>query len=168
MNLHHLIKTYLLVFVAIALFSGCSDSDGEPAVENTITIDGVPFKGAVVTLVGVSIDGEGHAGISFTVSNGSASKVLTVDFEYSPSSSLTGIYSFPEANNHRLLDDWLTSYTEFNGNSEMTSTNLNSGTLTLEDLGSSKYKVTIQLMMIDGTIFKGTYKGPIVAVFNNG
>ena len=95
-------------------------------------------------------------------------KVLTVDFEYSPSATLGGTYSFPETNNHRLLDDWLTHYSEFNGTNEMTSTNLKSGTLTLEDLGSSRYMITVHLTMMDGTIFQGTYKGPVTAVFNNG
>jgi hypothetical protein len=131
-------------------------------------MDGVALKETTVTLLGVSLDGEGHAGITFTVSDGSLTKVLTVDFEYSPSASLAGTYSFPETNNHRLLDDWLTYYAEFSGTSEMTSTNLESGTLTLEDLGGSRYAITIHLTMVDGTIFQGTYKGPVSAVFNNG
>jgi hypothetical protein len=168
MRSYHFIKTYLLLIVAVVWFSGCSDSDSEPAAENTITMDGTAFKDAAVTLLGVSIDGEGHAGITFTVTNGSLTKTLTVDFEYSPSASVTGTYSFPETNNHRLLDDWLTYYAEFNGTSEMTSTNLDAGTVTLEDLGSSRYKITVHLTMIDGTVFQGTYKGPVTAVFNNG
>lgn len=168
MKRNYLIKTYLLLFVALVWFSGCSDSDSEPTVENTMTRDGVAFKETTVTLLGVSISGEGHAGVTFTDSNGSLTKVLTVDFEYSPSTSLTGTYSFPETNNHRLLDDWLTYYAEFSGTSEVTSTNLESGTLTLEDLGGSRYAITIHLTMLDGTIFQGTYKGPVAAVFNNG
>lgn len=168
MKRNHLIKTNLLMIVAVLWFSGCSDSDSEPTVENTITMDGVAFKETTVSLLGVSLSGEGHAGVTFTVSNGSLTKVLTVDFEYSPSASVTGTYSFPETNNHRLLDDWLTYYAEFNGTSEMTSTNLESGTLTLEDLGGSRYMITIHLTMIDGTIFQGTYKGQVAAVFNNG
>lgn len=168
MKRYHFINIYLLLIAVLIWFSGCSDSDGAPAVENTITMDGTAFKEATVTLLGVSISDEGHAGISFTASNGSFTKVLTVDFEYSPSENLTGSYAFPETNNHRLLDDWLTNYAEFNGTSEMTSTNLESGTLTLEDLGGSRYTITIHLVMIDGTIFQGTYKGPVTAVFNNG
>jgi hypothetical protein len=165
---YRIIPTYLFLILTLISFSSCSDSDSEPSVENTIKMDGVAFKATTVTLLGVSISDEGHAGITFTVTDGSATKVLTVDFEYSPSASLTGTYSFPASGNHRLLDDWLTNYTEFNGTSEMTSTNLESGTLTMEDLGSSRYMVTIHLTMIDGKVFQGTYKGSVTAVFNNG
>jgi hypothetical protein len=168
MKRYHFFKTYLLLIVTLISFSGCSDSDNEPSVENTITMDGAAFKDPTVTLLGVSISGEGHAAITFTVTNSTLTKVLTADFEYSPTATIPGTYSFPEKSNYRLLDDWLTNYTEFNGTNEMNSTNLESGTLTLEDLGGSRYAITIQLTMIDGTIFQGTYKGPVTAVFNNG
>jgi hypothetical protein len=165
---YRIIPTCLLLIVTLISFSSCSDSDNEPSVENTIKMDGVALKETTVTLLGVSIDDEGHAGITFTTTDGSLTKVLTVDFEYSPSASLTGTYSFPASGNDRLLDDWLTNYSEFNGTSEMTSTNLESGTVTLEDLGGSRYSITINLTMNDGKVFQGTYKGSVTAVFNNG
>jgi hypothetical protein len=167
MKSYHVIKVYLLLFVALPWLSACSDDDKTPSVENTIKMDGSTFNVVSVSLLGVSIDGEGHAGITFTNTDGSVTKSLTVDFEYSPSTTLSATYSYPQVNNKRLLDDWLTTYSEFNQTTEITSTNLESGTLTLEDNGNSKYTVTIDLTMVDGKVFRGTYKGTVTTFFNN-
>jgi hypothetical protein len=160
----HFLKNYFLVLPL--LFVACSED--EPSVSNTIMLDGTSFKVTTVSLLGVSIDGEGHAGITFSFVQGTNVKSLTVDFDYSPSISLTGTYSYPVVNNNRLLDDWLTNYTEFNGNTEITSTNLQTGTLTVADHGNSRYTFTIDLKMLDGKVFKGTYKGTVTSMFNNG
>ena len=167
MKCYQVTKVYLFLFVALAWLSGCSDDDKEPSVENTIEMDGSAFNVVGVSLLGVSIDGEGHAGITFTNTDGSVTKSLTVDFEYSPSTALSATYSYPQVSNKRLLDDWLTTYSEFNGTNEITSTNLESGTLTLEDNGNSKYTITVDLTMIDGKVFRGTYKGSVTTFFNN-
>jgi hypothetical protein len=161
------IKFSLILFVALTWLSACSDDDKTPTVENTIKMDGSTFNVASASLLGVSIDGEGHAGITFTNTDGSVTKSLTVDFEYSPLTTLSATYSYPQVTNKRLLDDWLTTYSEFNQTTEMTSTNLESGTLTLEDNGNSKYTVTIDLTMVDGKVFRGTYKGTVTTFFNN-
>lgn len=168
MKISHVFKMFLLLPVAIVCLSSCSDSDDGPSMENSMKMNGNAFQVTTVSLIGVSMDDEGHAGITFTYTDGSITKALTVDFEYSPTAAVSGNYSYPLVNNERLIDEWLTSYTEFNGSNETTSTNLEEGTLTLKDNGGSNYTITIELTMIDGKVFKGTYTGPVVAAFNNG
>jgi hypothetical protein len=168
MNRYHVTKTYLLMIVFLVWMSGCSDDDKGPSTQNSIQVNGAAFKITTAQLIGVSIDDEGHAGITFTNSDGSLTKSLSIDFEYAPSAGLSGTYSFPVANGNRSLDDWLTTYTEFNGTNAVVSTNLDFGTLTLEDHGKSKYTVTIDLTMTDGKVFRGTYTGTINSNFLNG
>jgi hypothetical protein len=117
------------------------------------------------------MDGEGHAGITLVNTDGTVSKSLGIDFEYSPDASVSGTYSFPQNNTDRYLDDWLTNYTEMSqsssgGSSE--STNLQEGTVTVKDNGGSNYSVTVDLTMVDGKVFKGTYQGKMMTMFNNG
>jgi hypothetical protein len=167
MKRYHALKTCVLLLVALSWISGCSDDDKEPSTQNSIQMNGAAFKISAASLVGISIDDEGHAAITFSASDGSTTKSLTIDFEYAPSVSLSGTYSFPLTGNSRLLDDWMTTYLEYNGTQAFTSTNLESGTITLQDHGKSQYTVTIDLTMVDGKIFKGTYKGSIVSSFMN-
>jgi hypothetical protein len=167
MKTNEVIK-YCLLALLIVGFSACSDSDNGPSTENSMKMNGSAFEVSTVSLVGVSLDGEGHAAVTFTHTAGSVTKVLTVDFEYSPSAQISGNYAYPSVNSERLIDDWLTNYTEFSGDNEMTSTNLEEGTVILQDNGGSNYTITLDLTMLDGKTFKGTYKGPVVAAFNNG
>lgn len=155
-------STLVSLFFAFILI-GCSDDENGP--QNSIQLNGSSFKITAATLVGVSLDGEGHAAITFSNVSNSSSKNLTIDFEYSPSQSLSGTYSFPQGNN-RYLDDFLTNYNQF-VNSEYYSTELETGTLILTDHGNSNYTVTIDLTMLDGKVFSGTYKGKIASQFQN-
>jgi len=169
-------KTFLnaksLLF-ALALLSGLMScqSDDEPSTSNTITLDGDPFKIQSATLVGVSLDGEGHAGINFINTDGTLTKSLGIDIEYTANESVSGSYSFPQSGTDKYLDDWMTNYTvmtQSSGGTTSESTNLQEGTVTIKDNGDSNYTVTIDLTMVDGKVFKGTYQGKMQAMFNNG
>jgi len=158
----------VLSFCFFLILTGCG-SDDPPSVQNTITIDGSPFTIIAPTLIGVSIGGQGHAAISFTGITGSVSKTLSIDFEYSPSVTLSGSYSFPQTGTDRLLDNWLTNYAEMStsGAGSLYTTNLDFGKITIQDNGGNNYTVTIDLTMLDGKVFKGTYRGAFSVLFNN-
>lgn len=167
-----LFNTRSLLFV-IALLPGLMScqSDDEPSTSNSIKLNGEPFKIQSATLVGVSLDGDGHAAITFVNTDGTLSKTLSIDVEYTANESVSGTYSFPENGTDKYLDDWMTNYTVMTQSSsgmDSESTNLETGTVTVKDNGNSNYTVTIDLTMVDGKVFKGTYQGKMQAVFNNG
>jgi hypothetical protein len=157
----------MLSIVTLLVMAGCSDDD-EPKTTNTITMDGASFKIQNVSLIGVSIDNEGHAGISFTGSDGSVTKVLTIDIEYSPLTTLDGTYASPQFSTHRYMDDFLTNYSEFNGTTEISSTNLDFGSIIVQQNSESNFTFTIDVTMLDGTKFQGVYQGKVDTLFNNG
>lgn len=164
------IKRFLLAIAFIPALISCQSDDDKPSTSNTITLDGQPFKIQSASLLGVSMDGEGHVGITFVNTDGTLTKSLGIDFEYTANQSVSGTYSFPRAGTDKYLDDWLTNYTVMNQSSSgMTSesTHLSEGTLTVKDNGDSHYTVTIDLTMEDGKVFKGTYQGKMQAMFNN-
>lgn len=161
-----LLPLYLLLIAL--LFQSCQVDNIDPTSENEITVDGASFEVTVVTLVGISMEDAGHASISFTGTNGVLSKVLTVNVEYSPSQPLDGTYAYPSVSGARYLDNFLTNYTEMTSSGPTYATVLEKGTVTLKDNGDSNYTITMELTMIDGKVFKGTYQGAVQAAFNNG
>jgi hypothetical protein len=154
-----------LLFASILVIQSCSDDDGP---SSNITLDGSSFKVSSVTLLGISQDNEGHAALTFASVDGNNSKILTVDFEYDGVTTVTGTYSYPQTGSNRFLDDWLTNYTEVTGTTEVTSTVLDTGTVTVTAHGNATYTVVIDLKMVDGQVFKGTYKGKVEESFFNG
>ena len=130
-------------------------------------MDGASFDVTMASILGVSIDGEGHAGIAFVSTDGSISKTLNIDIEYFVAKPVAGDYAFPQTGTARYLDDWLTSYSEING-TNFVSTNLASGTVSVTHNGEDNYTVIMDLTMDDGTVFKGTYTNDFVVAFNNG
>lgn len=158
-------KSILMFWIAsIILLTGCGDDT--PTTVNAITLDGDAFKITAPSLIGVSIDGEGHAAISFANATSSSSKVLSIDFEYSPNEDIDGTYSYPQEGTDRYLDEFLTSYTEFSGNN-FYSTELESGSITIKNNSGDNYTVTLDLTMVDGKKFEGKYSGKFQVAFNN-
>ena len=151
----------------MALLSVCSD---EPSTVNTITMDGKSFKILFPSLIGVSIDGEGHVSITLSnFTNSGVSKTLGIDFEYSPGVPISGSYSFTQEGDDSLLDEFFTNYTEMDisgGGSEY-SKELESGRVTVKANGGDNYTITIDLIMVDGKVFKGKYSGDFQTAFNN-
>lgn len=164
-------KSLLLALALLPGLMSCQSDDDKPSTSNTVMLDGESFKIQSASLVGVSLDGEGHAAITFVNTDGSTSKSLGIDFEYAANTSVSGTYSFPQNDTDKYLDDWMTNYTVMTQSSSgvtSESTNLLEGTVTVKDNGDSHYTVTIDLIMVDGKVFKGTYQGKMQAVFNNG
>ena len=156
----------LAVFGLCTLFllSGCGDDDG--GGKNSVKVDGESFRVVAPSLMGVSIDGEGHASITFSNGNMSRTRTLIIDFEYSPDEPVSGSYSYPQNGTDRLLDEWLTSYTVFE-EEDMYDTHLSSGNVDVTHNGGKNYTVTMDLLMEDGTEFTGTYRGDFVTQFQN-
>ena len=159
-------KTLLMFGMIALILSGCSDDDG-PSTQNKITLDGARFNISTATIVGVSIDGEGHAGISFTDANNTSSKTLNVDIDYFGDSNVAGTYSYPQEQGDGLLIDALTTYTEMTTDGDVYSTTLVSGTASVKANGGDNYTVTINLEMEDGKIFSGSYSGKFLVQFSN-
>lgn len=156
---------YLLVVCLIGFMSCGSDDDG--GTPNKILINGEAFETNFNTITGVAIDGEGHAGISFSsVTSSGDSKTLTIDVEYDGTSKLGGTYSFPQGDD-LYLDDFLTNYSVFVGSS-YDGTNLSEGTVTVTRNSGDNYTVEMDLLMDDGTIFTGTITADFIVTFNNG
>lgn len=163
---HHSVSSTFLFFLVL-LLAACSGEEINPSA-NTITMDGAPFNISAASLAGISLDNEGHASITFTGNKGTTVKTLMIDFEYSPSEPVSGTYTFPQTTGTRYLNDWLTNYTELNVGGVAASSNLEKGKVTVKDNEGSNYTITIDLQMTDGKKFKGTFKGMVQAVFNNG
>lgn len=158
----------LCLLLSCLLIQGCTVDNIDPTSENKLTVDGAAFDVTVATLLGVSIDDDGHAVLSFTGTNGALSKVLTVDVEYSPSQPVDGTYAYPAENGARKLDNYLTNYTEMTMSGPTYATILEKGTVTIKDNGDSNYTITLDLLMVDGKVFKGSYRGEVQTTFNNG
>jgi hypothetical protein len=154
----------LVLFFFVTLIS-CGDDDGS-TTQNSIRLDGEPYKVVSPSIVGISLDGEGHAVITFVNGGASSMRSLSIDFEYSTRASLTGTYVFPANGTDRLLDDWLTSYAWYEGQ-DYYDTHLSTGTLIVKHNGANNYTVTMDLTMDDASEFKGTYKGEFTTQFQD-
>ena len=159
---------FICLFVISLLFQHCTVDNIDPTSENKLTLDGATFQVTLASLVGVSMEDSGYAALSFTGTNGALSKILTVNFEYSPSQAVAGTYAYPSENGARYLDNYLTNYTEMTASGPTYATVLEKGTITVKENGDSHYTITIDLLMVDGKVFKGSYTGKVQEAFNNG
>lgn len=155
-----------ILLVILIVFASCKKDSALPSSKNSIKLNGESFSFSAASIFGISIDGEGHAGITFTSVSGTNSKSLAIDFEYFADKAIEGYYTFPQTNSARYLDDWLTTYTEMSM-TETVSTHLESGTLDLTHNGDNNYTVIIDLIMTDGKVFEGTYTGDFIVQFQN-
>jgi hypothetical protein len=155
----------LLLVLSVAFFFSCGGDDGS-STQNSIRLDGESFKVIAPSIQGISMDGEGHAAISFVNGGASTMRSLQIDVEYSTRANLPGTYAYPDNGEDRLLDEFLTNYTWFEGQ-DMYDTQLSSGTVTVKHNGSDNYTVTMDLTMEDGSKFTGTYRGEFTTQFSD-
>ncbi len=164
-------KKYGLLTICLLLSSlflqSCTVDNIDPTAQNVITQNGEKFDVTVVTLLGISIEGDGHAVLSFTGTNGALTKVLTVDVEYDPSQPVSGNYASPAVSGTRVMNSILTNYSEMPLVGAMYATILEKGSVTLKDNGESNYTITLDLEMKDGKKFKGTYQGDVQETYQN-
>lgn len=166
MKISQITRVILFLTVAMLSISSC-EKDEVNSNQNSLTIDGAAFEITTASIIGVSIDGDGHAGVNFMSVSESGSKSLAIDIEYSTDQPIEGDYAYPQSGDARLIDDWLTNYTEISGTTS-NSTNLQTGTLNIVHNGGNNYTVKMNLTMVDGKVFSGTYTGEFLVQFNNG
>ena len=130
-------------------------------------MDGESFEIMQASILGVSIGGEGHAAITFISGEQSAAKTLTIDVEYFSEQPIDGRYSFPQVENQRLLNEWLTNYSEFDGNTS-NSIHLQEGTVEIIQNAENNFTVKMNLVMDGNKVFSGSYSGDFQVYFNNG
>ena len=155
---------FILAF-AISLTQCEKDKETLPK-NNSIKMDGNAFVVVSATMLGVSIEDDGHTAISLISGNASESNVLTIDVNSFTQASIEGDYAFPEVDDKKILNNWLTSYSAFVGSS-VESSNLDSGDVSVIHNGKNNYTVIVDLIMDNGVIFTGTYSGDFQVMFYN-
>ena len=160
-----ILKGLFIVLFAI-MFVQCEKDDTSPKENNTIQMNGNDFTISSATMIGVSIGESGHTGITLISGSATQANTLTIDVESFTQETIEGEYAYPEAEGQKLLDDWLTNYSVFDG-STMESSNLESGEVTISHNGDSNYTVEMDLVMQDGVTFSGLFTGDFQVMFNN-
>lgn len=156
----------VIILLAVLSFTGCSKDESSPT-NNSVELDGNNFTISTATMLGVSIDDDGHTAITMINSNGSTIKTLTIDVESFTRATIEGDYAYPEDTDKKLIDDWLTSYTIIDDDSQTTSTNLETGEVTITNNSGNNYTIDINLTMISGETFEGSYTGDFEVMFYN-
>ncbi len=159
-------KSFILLLF-VALLWSCNSDDNEPKNNNSILINGESINIVSASILGVAMDGSGHAGITLTSGDQTEAKILTMDVSYAGDNVVVGEYSFPSDNGATEMNDWLTNYTIQSGNSFETE-HLESGAITVIDNGNDNYTIDMDLIMDGGTVIKGSYTGDFQVMFNNG
>jgi hypothetical protein len=165
MHSANILKSIVIVMIAV-LFVQCEKDDTSAKEENALLMNGNDFAITSATMVGVSIGDNGHTGISLMSGNGTQANTLTIDVESFTQATIEGDYAYPEVEGKKLLDDWLTNYSVFDG-SEMTSSNLESGEVIITHNEDNNYTIDMNLIMVDGVTFSGLYTGDFQVMFNN-
>ena len=144
----------------------CAKDDVTPKTINTIKMNGSDFAIVSASMIGVSIGDAGHTGISFISGSGTQTTSLSIDFKSFTQATIEGEYAYPEVSGKKLMDDWLTDYTVFDG-STMNSSNLEIGDVSITHNSGNNYTVTMNLEMVDGVTFAGSYTGDFQVIFDN-
>ena len=160
-----LFKSILVLFIAISLIQ-CKKDDDTPEVINSVMMNENNFIVATANIIGVSIGDDGHTGITLISGSGTQTTTLTIDVESFTQATIEGDYAYPEESGKKILDDWLTNYTVYNG-STMESSSLESGEVSITNNGGNNYTIVMNLEMVDGINFNGTYTGEFQVLFSN-
>lgn len=158
---------FTLIFLLTLSLTQCEKDDNTTLKNsNSIKMDDNDFVIASASMVGVSIGDDGHTGITLVSGNATQANTLTIDVESFTKETIEGEYAYPEEDGKKLLDDWLTNYSVFDG-STMNSSNLESGEVSITNNGGNNYTIDMNLTMDDGVTFIGKYAGDFQVIFNN-
>jgi hypothetical protein len=160
-----ILRGLLVVALAFLLIQCGKDEDSLPK-SNSVKMDGQSFKIVSASMIGVSMDENGHTSISLVTGSDTEAKILTMDVESFSRATIEGEYAYPQVGDKKLLDDWLTNYTVVVGSS-MESTNLESGEVSVIHNGEDNYTVELNLTMDNGVTFTGSYSGDFQVMFYN-
>ncbi len=160
------LKNIAWIIATIMVLVACEKDNTEPKTNNSIKMDGQSFTVASASMIGVSIGDDGHTGITLVSGSGTQANTLTIDVESFTKETIEGEYAYPVESGKKQIDDWLTNYSVFNGSS-MTSSNLESGEVSVTNNGGNNYTIDMNMTMDDGVTFIGTYTGEFQVMFNN-
>ena len=164
-NLHYLLQSLFLFIIALSLIQ-CSKDDNSPKNNNFIKMNGVDFPIISASMIGVSNGDNGHTGIALVSGNETQANTLTIDVESFTQATIEGHYAYPEETGKKKLDYWLTNYSAFN-ESTMHSSNLESGDVSISLNSGNNYTIDMNLTMVDGVTFTGSYSGEFQVMFYN-
>ena len=154
------------IVVLLFLFSGCKKDATDLSTINAVKINGNSFSITSASMIGVSIGEDGHTGINLVSGTGQQISTLTIDVESFTRETIEGTYSYPTADGDKVLDDWLTNYAYFKDGSGISS-NLESGTVSIRNNHDNNYTIDMDLTMVDGMTFTGSYTGDFTVQFAN-
>ncbi len=164
-NQNSIWRGFFVLALAFFLIQCGKDEDKLPNA-NSVKMDGESFKIVSASMVGISMDENGHTAISLVSGNETESNVLTIDVKSFTQETIEGDYAYPEVDGKKLLDNWLTSYTAFVGSS-FESSKLESGEVSVIHNGKNNYTLEMNLTMDNGAIFIGSYSGDFQVMFYN-
>lgn len=155
----------IIVLLTVITFTQCEKDDSTPSFANNLKMNGDEFNVVSASMTGVSLGVFGYANIIFVSGSGTQTKSLTIGIDSYTQATIEGVYTFPEVIGKKLLDDWITDYTVFDGTTIYTS-NLEAGEVSITHNGSNNYTVEINMEMIDGVSFTGSYTGDFQVAFS--
>jgi len=156
----------IIILLVVISFTQCDEDETAPNITNTIKMNGNDFVISSASILGISMGDFGHTSISFVNGSGTQASSLNIDVESYTQATIEGDYTFPEVSGKKLLDDWLTDYTIYDGTNINTS-NLEAGEVSIVHNNGNNYTVDINLEMDEGVTFTGSYTGDFQVMFNN-
>jgi hypothetical protein len=156
----------IIVLLAVISLTQCDEDDVTPKTINTVKMNGNDYAIASASMIGMSIGDFGSTSISFMSGTGLRSKILSLNVESFTAATIEDEYAFPEVTGKKLLDDWLTDYSYYDG-TEQYSSNLETGEVSITHNSGNNYTVSMDLVMVDGVTFTGSYTGDFQVAFNN-
>ncbi|WP_439182291.1 hypothetical protein [Carboxylicivirga taeanensis] len=161
----HLFKTTLALCIFLSLLS-CSKDDESPN-SNSLKADGIDFSINEANIMGISAGDGGHTVINLIGGNASGVKNLAIDIDTYTRETIPGSYSYPTEEGDKVLNDWLTNYMFTDSEmTNITTSNLESGRVTITHNGGSNYTLDMDLTMVDGVTFTGIYRGDFSVMFS--
>ena len=156
----------LIVLLVVISLTQCEEDEITPKTINTIKMSGDGFSVVSASMIGVSMGDFGHSSISFVNGSETQGKSLTINVESYTQATIEGDYAYPEVSGKKLMDDWLTDYIVYNGTNLNTS-ELETGELSITHNSDNNYTVSMNLEMVDGVTFTGSYTGDFIVMFYN-
>lgn len=164
-----LISSFLLLLAFSLVFISCSRDDDDSSSNNYLQID----NGSKLSISNASVAGfkasdaseENYYTISLTNVSGTTSKTASLAIFFPYNQSIDGTYTITSTT--RKLDDWLTSYAEFNGSSLQSYNDLTQGTCTVKRNSTNDFTVSFSYKTVSGKTISGEYSGKVTIQESN-
>ena len=157
------LKNIIVLLVVISL-TQCEKEETTSSFNNNIKMNGNDFAIVTASIMGVSMGVLGHSSISFANGSETQGKNLSINVESFTQATIEGDYAFPEVSGKKILDDWLTDYIVYDGTNINTS-ELETGEVSITHNSGNNYTISMNLEMVDGVTFTGSYTGDFIVMF---